>query len=266
MRILGDRDYSTPFGQEEAAAEDNNVVVTIDEEYRENPSHLDSPLAIQDFEGILGCSTDETGDDVSCSELTYNFRLFEEYGTCCEVGSSKRGFRELEEVGSQAPFSKQSEEEHQLEAIFSCSDTSVIADAFSGDSLNPEGDGQSSEEEVYEDLDESALELQILCDDFGFEMPEEELKECDNCSRKEEEEGGGEEEEEDGGDAVSSGSARKSRRAKIQKTLKLLREVIPGGSCMDSAIVLDETINYVRLLQWQVQTLVAQRRSIFPTK
>ncbi|KAL2631291.1 hypothetical protein R1flu_015977 [Riccia fluitans] len=228
MRILGGGDYSTSFGQEEAAAEDNNVVVTIDEEYRENSSHLDSPLAIQDFEGILGCSIDEAGDDVSCSELTYSFRLFEEDGTCCEVGSSKRGFRELEAVGSQAPFSKRlkSEEEQQPEAIFSCSDTSIIADAFSGDSLNPEGDVQSSEEEAYDELDASALELQILCDDFGFDVPEEELKERDNRSREEEEDGGGEEDEQDGGDAVSSGSARKSRRAKIQKTLKLLREML----------------------------------------
>ncbi|CAM6088710.1 unnamed protein product [Calypogeia fissa] len=95
-------------------------------------------------------------------------------------------------------------------------------------------------------LEHSTDELQMLCDDFGFEMRE---QQCSSCSPG----GGG------GADSISSGSARQSRRRKIRDTVKLLREAIPGGECLDTAIVLDEAINYVKLLQLQVQALGAQR-------
>jgi hypothetical protein len=99
----------------------------------------------------------------------------------------------------------------------------------------------------YEDefcLDQSTEELQMLCDDFAFEMLE---HQCSSRTPDEAE------------DCISSGSARQSRRQKIKATVKLLREAIPGGECMDTAIVLDEAINYVKLLQLQVQGLGAQR-------
>lgn len=93
-------------------------------------------------------------------------------------------------------------------------------------------------------VDQSTDELQMLCDEFGFEMSD---QECSSCSP------------DGGGDSISSGSARQSMRQRMRETVKLLRKAIPGGECMDTAIVLDETINYVKLLQLQVQALGAQR-------
>ncbi|KAL3689151.1 hypothetical protein R1sor_015460 [Riccia sorocarpa] len=269
MMILCGENYYSPFAAQET---EGNVVVAID---RELPSYAGCDLhgpqsdsldsgAVRGLEAI-GCPN-EAGGSLSCSELTYEFGSSEEKEVCREIGSRKRGFGELEEVKS-AEFVKRwrSQEELQVEVedITSCWDASVVADsANSSPPQEEEEEEELSEEEgdeEYEELDESTLELQMLCDDFGFEMTQEKLQQLDSCSTEKDV-------VEEGGDAGSSGSARKSRRAKIQETMKLLKDAIPGEFCMDSAIVLDETINYVKLLQWQVQALVAQRASLCPTK
>lgn len=56
-----------------------------------------------------------------------------------------------------------------------------------------------------------------------------------------------------------SGSAKNSRKGKIKRTVKLLKSILPGGDCMDTAIVLDEAIQYVRLLQQKVKKLEANQ-------
>lgn len=56
-----------------------------------------------------------------------------------------------------------------------------------------------------------------------------------------------------------SGSAKNSRKGKIKRTVRLLKSIIPGGDCMDTAIVLDEAIQYVRLLQQKVKKLEANQ-------
>lgn len=56
-----------------------------------------------------------------------------------------------------------------------------------------------------------------------------------------------------------SGSAKNSRKGKIKRTVKLLKSIIPGGDCMDTAIVLDEAIQYLRLLQQKVKKLEANQ-------
>lgn len=50
-----------------------------------------------------------------------------------------------------------------------------------------------------------------------------------------------------------------SRRQKIKKTVKALRKMLPGGSLLDAALVLDETITYVKTLQDRVNQLEATR-------
>eukprot|EP01018_Ginkgo_biloba_P005739 Gb_01508 [translate_table: standard] len=55
------------------------------------------------------------------------------------------------------------------------------------------------------------------------------------------------------------GSAKKLKKEKIKKTVRLLRSMIPGGDCMDTAIVLDEAIQCVKLLQVKVKKLGANQ-------
>eukprot|EP00249_Psilotum_nudum_P020482 c27724_g1_i2 orf=435-1757(-) len=57
------------------------------------------------------------------------------------------------------------------------------------------------------------------------------------------------------------GSARKARKQKIRSTVKTLRKIIPGGDCMDAAVVLDEAIHYLKSLQNKVQQLEANRQN-----
>ncbi|OAE21949.1 hypothetical protein AXG93_242s1320 [Marchantia polymorpha subsp. ruderalis] len=197
-----------------------------------------------DLEALLGCSDEEesiTGNAPS-SELTCHFGLQEDDNIRpCEPSSRKRPCVLDEEVDSKFKRQRsQEEEEEEVEdiCIGTCSSSVSVVDAFSGDSLGPPC---ALESEADDCLDESALELQMLCDDFGYEMPEE--QQCSSCSK----------EDGDEGDSISSGSARKSRRDKIKKTVKLLRNIIPGGDCMDTAIVLDEAIHYVKLLQLQCE-------------
>ncbi|KAL2642649.1 hypothetical protein R1flu_010236 [Riccia fluitans] len=271
--------------------------VATDEENPENLSYggcspqsslLDSRGAFLGFEAMLGCPNEAGSvadiDNLSCSQLTCHLRLFDEEngeeGCCQEVVSRKRGFRELEQEEEEvesAQFSKRQRSQEELDdevediicvGTCSCSRSISVADGFSGESLNPsharESFNEGEEDEYEEELDESELELQMLCDDFCFEMPQEELHQYICCSKEEEddeEDAAGEE-----ADALSSGSARKCRRAKIKQTVKLLRELIPGGNCLDSGKVLDEAINYVKLLQLQVQTLVSQRRVFCPVR
>lgn len=56
-----------------------------------------------------------------------------------------------------------------------------------------------------------------------------------------------------------SGSAKNSRKGKIKRTVKRLKSIIPGGECMDTAVVLDEAIQYVRSLQQKVKKLEANQ-------
>ncbi|KAL3695935.1 hypothetical protein R1sor_010011 [Riccia sorocarpa] len=274
MSLRGES-YFTPLGEESG---DFRNVEQVDEKNRENPSSgtagcssqsslLDPPGAFLGFEAMLGGCCHEAGrmadlENLSCSDLTCHLRLFEENEGCCGIGSRKRGYSEQEdEEVESAQFNKrqrsQEELDEEVEDIIcagtcSCFPVSVVT--VTGTPPDPEESFSEDDE-----LDESELELQMLCDDFGFEMPEEEMQRFSCCSREEGEEGG------ELGDTMSSGSARKSRRAKIRQTVKLLRDLIPGGNCMDSGNVLDEAINYVKLLQLQVQTLVDQRRSFCPT-
>eukprot|EP00250_Pteridium_aquilinum_P013896 c21642_g1_i1 orf=226-1347(-) len=55
------------------------------------------------------------------------------------------------------------------------------------------------------------------------------------------------------------GSMQSNRRMKIKKTVKALRKMIPGGALMDAALVLDETIMYVKTLRDRVNQLEATR-------
>lgn len=50
-----------------------------------------------------------------------------------------------------------------------------------------------------------------------------------------------------------------SRKEKIKNILRLLRGIIPGGESMDTAFVLDEAIQYVKTLQFEVQKLQARK-------
>lgn len=50
---------------------------------------------------------------------------------------------------------------------------------------------------------------------------------------------------------------RQSKKEKIRSTLHLLRGILPGGESMDASFVLDETIQYVKTLQFEVQKLQA---------
>eukprot|EP00250_Pteridium_aquilinum_P021099 c25025_g3_i1 orf=1364-2815(+) len=50
-----------------------------------------------------------------------------------------------------------------------------------------------------------------------------------------------------------------SRKEKIKNILGLLRGIIPGGESMGTAFVLDEAIQYVRTLQFEVQKLQARK-------
>lgn len=50
-----------------------------------------------------------------------------------------------------------------------------------------------------------------------------------------------------------------SRRHKIKRTVKALRRMIPGGAFLDAALVLDETIHYVKILRERVSQLEATR-------
>ncbi|KAH9321582.1 hypothetical protein KI387_016221 [Taxus chinensis] len=59
-----------------------------------------------------------------------------------------------------------------------------------------------------------------------------------------------------------SGSCKKSRKEKIKTTVKVLRSMIPGGNGMDTAIVLDEAIQYVKVLQLKVKRLEANQQDV----
>lgn len=50
-----------------------------------------------------------------------------------------------------------------------------------------------------------------------------------------------------------------NRRQKIKRTVKALRKMIPGGALLDAALVLDETIMYVKTLRDRVNQLEATR-------
>lgn len=56
-----------------------------------------------------------------------------------------------------------------------------------------------------------------------------------------------------------SESAKNSRKGKIKRTVKRLKSIIPGGESMDTAVVLDEAIQYVRSLQQKVKKLEANQ-------
>lgn len=52
---------------------------------------------------------------------------------------------------------------------------------------------------------------------------------------------------------------RKTRKEKLQSTLHILRSIIPGGETMDTALVLDEAVQFVKNLQVEVQKLEAKK-------
>lgn len=51
----------------------------------------------------------------------------------------------------------------------------------------------------------------------------------------------------------------RSRKDKIRNTLRMLCGIIPRGDCMDTAVVLDKAIQYVKALQVEVQKLEARK-------
>lgn len=55
-----------------------------------------------------------------------------------------------------------------------------------------------------------------------------------------------------------------TRRLKIKRTVKTLRRMIPGGSYMDPALVLDQTILYVKTLRDRVRQLETSRFPSLP--
>lgn len=52
---------------------------------------------------------------------------------------------------------------------------------------------------------------------------------------------------------------RKTRKEKLQSTLHILRRIIPGGELMDTALVLDEAVQFVKNLQVEVQKLEVKK-------
>lgn len=52
---------------------------------------------------------------------------------------------------------------------------------------------------------------------------------------------------------------KKDRKEKLQGTLHILRSIIPGGESMDTALVLDEAVQFVKNLQVELQKLEAKK-------
>ncbi|GLJ12083.1 hypothetical protein SUGI_0183720 [Cryptomeria japonica] len=59
-----------------------------------------------------------------------------------------------------------------------------------------------------------------------------------------------------------SASCKKSRNENIKRTVEHLRSIIPGGNGMETAVVLDEAIQYVKALQQKVKRMEANQQGV----
>lgn len=59
-----------------------------------------------------------------------------------------------------------------------------------------------------------------------------------------------------------SGLSKKSRNENIKRTVEQLRSIIPGGKGMETAVVLDEAIQYVKALQRKVKRMEANQQDV----
>lgn len=54
---------------------------------------------------------------------------------------------------------------------------------------------------------------------------------------------------------------RRARKEKIRQTVRVLQSLVPGGRCLDPAVILDQAIHYMKSLQMKVLELEAGRQA-----
>lgn len=192
------------------------------------------------------------------TEAAANARLLAFRKTVASAFSSLHALRDIRRVNATAPW-PEAQASPEAPATSYSSGTKRVAVAVSGSGKEDTEDLDallSSDDEDEEVTSTAHSSEEQSADESYWSEEEEQQRREGRQARKRSRSTEGEEEENERNSLKKEGLARK---LKIKRTVKTLKNMIPGGSCLDAALVLEETILYVKILRDRINQLEATR-------